>query len=244
MSHALAKLTALSPGRLMARASAVLVLGACGTAGAAPATFPSPGRPVASIVSPTWGDLSARDAAKEVEQIVARLHLRSGMTVADIGAGTGYDALRLAAIVGPGGSVIAEDVTPAYLKTLRASAQSRRIANLRIVLGASADPGLAPASIDAAIMVHMYHEIQDPYALLYNLAPAFRRGGLLGVEELDRPTQFHGTPPALLTCELQAVGYRRLGLAPLAGNLGYFAIFLAPKPGARPSPDSIKACHA
>jgi SAM-dependent methyltransferase len=219
-----------------------VILALSGSAHAATAVFPSPGRAVAPIVSATWGDLSARDAAREVEQIAARLHLRSGMTVADIGAGAGYDALRLAVIVGPRGSVIAEDVTPAYVQALRASVQSRRISNVRTILGAPDDPGLAPASIDAAIMVHMYHEIERPYALLYNLAPAFRRGGLLGVEELDRPTQFHGTPPGLLTCELRAVGYRRLGLSALAGNLGYFAIFAPPRSGARPRPETIKPC--
>ncbi len=210
---------------------------------AATAPFPSPARPVAPIVSATWGDFAARDAAREVEQIAGRLHLRSGMTVADIGAGAGYDALRLAAIVGPRGSVIAEDVTAAYLQTLRDSARAKRISNIRTVLGAPDAARLEPATIDAAIMVHMYHEIQHPYALLYALAPAFRRGGLLGVEELDRPTQFHGTPPALLTCELQAVGYRRLSLAQLTGNLGYFAVFAPPAPNARPRPDQIKVCR-
>ena len=222
---------------------AALILALCGTVNATTAGFPSPGRPVAPIVSATWGDLASRDADREVEQIAGRLHLRSGMTVADIGAGGGYDALRLAAIVGPGGSVIAEDVTPAYLQSLRGSAQARRIANIRTLIGGAADARLAPASIDAAIMVHMYHEIQYPYALLYNLVPAFRRGGLLGVEELDRATQFHGTPPALLTCELQAVGYRRLSLAQLTGNLGYFAVFAPPAPNARPRPDQIKVCR-
>jgi SAM-dependent methyltransferase len=229
-------------GKVRVPLLATLVLALCGAANAATLLFPLPRRAVAPIVSPTWGDLAARDAAGEVEQIAARLHLRSGMTVADIGAGDGYDTLRLAVIVAPAGSVIAEDVTPAYLQALRASARARRATNVRTVLGAPDDPGLAPASIDAAIMVHMYHEIQRPYALLYNLAPAFRHGGLLGVEELDRPTRFHGTPPALLTCELRAVGYRRLGLAPLTGNLGYFAIFAPPAAGARPRPERIEAC--
>ena len=104
---------------------ATLMLALSGTANAATLVFPSPGRPVAPIVSPTWGDLAARDEAREVEQIAARLRLRSGMTVADIGAGSGYDALRLAAIVGSAGSVIAEDVTPAYLRSLRDSARAR-----------------------------------------------------------------------------------------------------------------------
>ena len=213
---------------------------ACAAAGPA---FPLPQRPVAAIVSPTWGDSARRDAAREAEQIAGRLKLRPGMTVADIGAGSGYDSLRLARIVGPGGAVIAEDVTSRYLQTLRASADARRIGNIRIVVGSTGDPKLAPASIDAAIMVHMYHEIERPYELLYNLAPAFRRGGLLGIEEADRATEVHGTPPALLTCELAAVGYRQLSLAPMAGGMGYFAVFAPPAPGRRPAPERIRACR-
>lgn len=210
---------------------------------AAPPAFPLPQRPVAGIVSPIWGDDAFRDAAREVDQIVGRLNLRPGATVADIGAGSGYDTLRLARVVGPGGSVIAEDVTPGYLETLKASAAAQHLGNIHTVLGMVGDPKLAPRSIDAAIMVHMYHEIQRPYELLYNLAPAFRPGGRLGIEELDRPSEHHGTPPALLTCELGAVGYRQLSLAPLKGGLGYFAVFAAPGADRRPSPEHIKACR-
>ena len=205
--------------------------------------FPLPQRPVAPIVSPTWGDSARRDAAHEAEQIARRLRLRPGMTVADVGAGSGYDTLRLARIVGPGGSVIAEDVTALYLRALRASADALRLGNIRTVVGSPGDPKLPAGSIDAAIMVHMYHEIERPYELLYNLAPAFRRGGLLGIEEADRATEAHGTPPALLTCELRAVGYRPLSLAPMQGGMGYFAVFSPPEPGHRPSPEHIEACR-
>jgi predicted methyltransferase len=211
---------------------------------ASPQAFPLPQRPVAGIVSPAWGDSAKRDAADEAGQIARRLGLRPGMTVADIGAGSGYDSLRLAGIVRPGGSVIAEDVTARYLQALKASADARRLVNIRIVLGSAGDPKLAPGSIDAAIMVHMYHEIERPYELLYNLAPAFRPGGVLGIEEADRATEAHGTPPALLTCELRAVGYRPLSLAPMQGGMGYFAVFAPPGPGRRPRPDQIRACRA
>ena len=204
--------------------------------------FPQPARPVADIVSPSWGDPPHRDAAREAPQIAERLKLRPGMTVADIGAGSGYDTLRLSPLVGPRGTIVAEDVTPGYLQALKATVQSQRLGNVRTVLGAPDDARLPPGSIDAAIMIHMYHEIRQPYALLYTLAPAFRPGGRLGIEELDQPTPRHGTPPALLTCELQAVGYRRLSLAPLQGGLGYFAVFAPPAPGARPAPDRIKPC--
>jgi SAM-dependent methyltransferase len=210
---------------------------------ASPPAFPLPQRPVADIVSPTWGDSAKRDAAHEAEQIASRLRLRPGMTVADIGAGSGYDSLRLARIVRPGGAVIAEDVTARYLQALRASADAQHLANIRIVLGSPGDPKLPPGSIDAAIMVHMYHEIARPYELLYNLAPAFRRGGALGIEEADRATEAHGTPPTLLTCELRAVGYRPLSLSAMQGGMGYFAVFAPPDVRHRPPPDRIKACR-
>ena len=213
-------------------------------AAATAAAFPLVHRPVADIVSPTWGDAATRDAADEVGQIAARLGIRSGMTVADIGAGDGYDTVRLAKVVGPGGRVVAEDVTAPYLATLRASLAARSIRNVRTVIGSPGDPGLAPGSIDRAIMVHMYHEIARPYSLLHHLAVAFRPGGELGIEELDRPTQNHGTPPKLLTCELDAAGYHLVSLAPLKGGIGYFAVFAAPLTPKVASPRAAAACRA
>lgn len=200
-------------------------------------------RPVADIVSPMWSDQGHRDAAHEVEQIVARLHVSAGMRVADIGAGSGYDTLKLAKVVGVGGRIVAEDVTPAYLTELRHTVIAAGLQNIEIVQGAPGDPRLAPRSIDRAIMVHMYHEIQRPMTMLASLTPAFKPGGVLGIEELDRPTEAHGTPPKLLTCELAAAGYRLVSLKPLVGDIGYFAVFappLAPKPGAV---DRAKTCR-
>jgi len=195
---------------------------------AAPPASAEVARPVASIVSPIWSNPERRDAAHEVEQIAARLALRPGMTVADIGSGSGYDTLRLAKLVGPQGRVLAEDVTPQYLTDLRASVAAGGLKNVAVVLGTAGDPKLPSHAIDAAIMVHMYHEIQQPMALLAALAPAFKPGGRLGIEELDRPTLAHGTPPKLLVCELAAAGYRLVQMAPLDGGLGYFAVFRPP----------------
>ena len=200
------------------------------------------GRPVASIVSPIWSDPAHRDAAHEVDQIAGRLHLTAGMHIADIGAGSGYDTVKLSKLVGPSGRVYAEDVTPAYVQDLRRTIAAEKLNNVEVVLGSAGDPLLPPRSIDAAIMVHMYHEIQEPMALLAKLAPAFKTGGRLGVEELDRPTQDHGTPPKLLACELAAAGYHLVEMSGLSGNIGYFAVFRAP---AEPRPNAVvdaKAC--
>ena len=210
--------------------------------GAPADSFPAAGRPVAPIVSPTWGDSNQRDAAHEVEQIVSRLKLHAGETVGDLGAGQGYDTLRLAHVLGPQGRVVAEDVDPLALKTLQAAAQQRQLSNVVIALGEPQDPRLPPRSLDAAILVHMYHEIAHPYAFLYNLAAALRPGARVGVEELDRPTPAHGTPPAMLRCEFEAVGYRQISVGPLQGGLGYFAVFAAPP--SPPAPQRIRACRA
>jgi hypothetical protein len=79
-------------------------------------------------------------------------------------------------------------------------------------------------------------------AILASLAPAFKPGGLLGIEELDRPTQAHGTPPKLLTCELAAAGYRLVDLKPLEGGLGYFAVFAPPATAKLGAVKAARAC--
>jgi hypothetical protein len=89
----------------------------------------------------------------------------------------------------------------------------------------------------------MYHEVEQPYAFLYNLAPALKAGGRVAVVDLDRDTASHGTPRALLRCELEAVGYRQISTTTLKGDIGYLAVFEAPAAEARPEPGSIRACR-
>ena len=81
--------------------------------------FPKPDRPVADIVSPIWHDEKERDNANESTQLVRLLGIKSGLTLADIGAGSGYYVVRLSPIVGPQGRIIAEDVVPKYLRGLQ-----------------------------------------------------------------------------------------------------------------------------
>jgi hypothetical protein len=83
--------------------------------------------------------------------------------------------------------------------------------NVTISLGEPHDPRLPAHSLDAAILVHMYHEIAQPYGLLYNLVPALKPSARVGIVDAIGPTSEHGTPPSLLRCELAAVGYREIG---------------------------------
>lgn len=202
--------------------------------------FPAPDRPVAPVVSSTWSSSPNRDAADESGQLIRSLGIMPGMAVADIGAGSGYHSLRLSPAVGPKGVVYAEDIVETYLSSLRREARGRGLSNIRIVVGTPDDPKLAPASVDRAVMVHMYHEIANPYGVLWRLAPALRPGGQVGVIDLDRPIGQHGVPPALLRCEFEAVGYRLVSTQTLEGGVGYLSIFEPPK--VRPAPTEIKPC--
>jgi SAM-dependent methyltransferase len=215
-----------------------------GPAGAPAALFPKPDRPVADIVAPIWHSEKERDAADEPGQLVRLLGIRPGTILADIGAGSGYLTVRFAPIVGPQGRIFAQDIEPSYLKDLGKRVKALKLKNVTVGLGEAHDPRLPPDSVDVAIMVHMYHEISDPYALLYNLAPTFKRGGRLGVVDSPAETSRHGTPPALLACELAAVGYRQIAVHSLAGSDTYLAIFSPPAPDARKRPADIVTCKA
>ncbi|WP_336485438.1 methyltransferase domain-containing protein [Methylobacterium nigriterrae] len=213
-----------------------------GPAGAPASAFPKPDRPVAEIVAAQWALEKERERADEFGQVVRLMGIRPGETVADIGAGSGYYALRLAGAVGPEGRVLAEDVIPRYLAGLSRRVRRAGLANIAVVRGEPHDPRLEPASVDAALLVHMYHEIGQPYGLLHNLAAAMKPGGRVGIVDSDDIPARHGTPPALLRCELAAAGYRETGYTVLEGGVGYLAIFEAPAPDRRPDPRTIRPC--
>lgn len=208
------------------------------------AAFPNPDRPVADIVSPIWHNEKERDAAGEARQLVGLLSIKSGMTVADIGAGSGYYVVRLSPIVGPHGRIIAEDVVPQYLRGLRRRVREFGLRNVVISLGEPHDPRLPANSLDIAILVHMYHEITQPYGLLYNLVPALKPGARVGIVDAYAPTFAHGTPPDLLRCELAAVGYRQINVDRLTGSNAYLAIFAPPSVASRTPPEAMSACKA
>lgn len=204
--------------------------------------YPLPYRPVAEIVTDLWSSEEERDAARETEQVFAATGVKRGMTIADIGAGSGYYVTRLSPVVGPQGRVYGEDVVAEYLKGLQQRVDRMGLKNVTTVLGAVDDPKLPARSLDLAFLVHMYHEIEQPYGLLHRLAGSFKPGGRLAITDADRKPENHGTPPALLKCELAAVGYRQVSIQTLKGGVGYLAIFEPPSPERLPDPKAITPC--
>ena len=205
-----------------------------------PGPFPAADRPVAPIVSPRWSTEDARDKAGEAADVMRKAAVGAGMTVADIGAGEGYYTIRLAQQVGKTGRVLAEDIVPAVRDQLADRVARERLDNVSVRLGAVADPKLPPNSFDRVLLVHMYHEIQQPYEFLWRLRPSLKAAGEVIVVDANRPTQYHGTPPELLKCEFAAVGYVQVETADMPSAGGYLAAFRVSGP--RPQPSAIKVC--
>jgi len=228
------------------RAACLTALAVLLTAATAPvrdaAGFPAPDRPVASVVSPIWATEPERDARRETQQVFAAMDIKPGMTVADVGAGSGFYTVRLSPVVGPAGKVLAEDITPSYLADLQKRVTGLKLANVTVVQGDVADAKLPAASVDIALLIHMYHEIGQPYGLMYRLAASMKPGGRVGIVDRDAATPDHGTPPSLLRCEMEAVGYRQISVRTLTGDVGYLAIFAAPAVSALPRPQAIVPC--
>lgn len=202
--------------------------------------FPPADRPVAPTVSTTWSTEDARDRVNEAEDVMNAADVRLGMTVADIGAGDGYYTIRLAPRVGESGRVLAQDIIPEVIERLADRVARERLDNVSLKLGAVDDPRLPENSFDRVFMVHMYHEIGEPYAFLWRLRPALREGGQVIVVDGDRPVADHGTPFRLLVCEFEAVGYKLLSYNDKQQAGGYLARFVPT--GKRPEPEDIKVC--
>ena len=142
--------------------------------------------------------------------------------------------------MGKDGRVLAQDIVPAVRDALAERVSRQRIDNVSVKLGTPSDPKLPENSFDRVFMVHMYHEIAQPYEFLWRLRPALKPGGLVVVVDANRSTQNHGTPPLLLRCEFAAVGYTQVGWEEMPSAGGYLATFQLA--GSRPEPAAIRAC--
>jgi len=202
--------------------------------------FPRAYRPVSQAGSNQFSTEVARDSVNEAQTVMDLAQIAPGMTVADIGAGEGYYTVRLAQRVGARGRVLAQDIDAEAMQRLGLRVERERLDNVSIKPGAVDDPRLPDASFDRIFLVHMYHEVTEPYAFLWRMRPALRPGGRVIVVDLDRPTGEHGIPPALLFCEFSAVGFRLTQFVRKPELQGYYAQFEAS--GKRPAPSAIRTC--
>jgi len=202
--------------------------------------FPRPYRPVSELSGNAFSTEEQRDDRNEAQTVMDLAGIAPGMTVADIGAGDGYYTVRLADRVGAGGRVLAQDIDAGARDRLAQRVLRERLDNVSVRLGTPDDPKLPENSFDRIFLVHMYHEVEEPYAFLWRLRPALREHGQVVVVDVDRPTDEHGIPPRLLFCEFEAVGFRLVEFVSKPELAGYYAQFEAV--GERPAPDAINPC--
>lgn len=126
-----------------------------------------------------WLERAERDREEGGRLLPALLRLRTGRVVADVGAGTGWHARRFARAVAPGGRVLATDVQPQMLRLLDENARREGLDNVEPVRATPLDSGLAPGSVDLAVMVDVYHELEFPYEVTASVVAALRPGGEL-----------------------------------------------------------------
>ena len=138
------------------------------------------GREIAQVMGwqgAAWLEREEREREERTDLLLAELALKPGMVVADVGAGTGYIARRMAAQVGPAGIVYAVDVQPEMLRLLQSLAAQAKLAQIKPLLGAVDDVRLPASSLDLAIMVDVYHELEFPREVLASIVRALKPGG-------------------------------------------------------------------
>src|SRR4051812_20998245 len=186
--------------KALALGATLLLLAACRAEPREP-RFPTAHRDVAPIVGDTFSTEDARDRVGEAEEVMQLAELKPGMSVADVGAGEGYYTVRLAPAVGKKGRVLAEDIMPQVRDQLSDRVQRQQLDNVAVKLGTPDNPMLPAESFDRVLLVHMYHEVQSPYAFLWHVRDGVKPEGLVVVVDADRPVSHHGIPPAQVKCE-------------------------------------------
>lgn len=157
-------------------------------------------------------DDPARDAWQKPAAVVAAMAIAPGMTVADVGAGTGYFEPHLSSAVGDGGKVLAIDIEPDMVRFTNERAKREGLANVEARLGAPADPKLEAASVDRVLVVDTWHHVEDRAAYAKKLAAALRPGGVVFIVDFTKESP-HGPPAnARLTPEEVSADLRGAGL--------------------------------
>jgi len=182
--------------------------------------------------TPYAGDLNifedpGRDQRLQIDHVMDLLHITAGTTVADIGAGGGWFTVRAARRVAPTGQILAEDINPKYIESIRQRAQREHLNNIQEVLGTADDPHLAPNTLDAALMLKVYHEIANPQVLLAHLRTAMKPHARFGIIDRNGNGADHGLNEAIVRKEVEHAGFKQVGRYDFtkADGQDYFLIF-------------------
>jgi ubiquinone/menaquinone biosynthesis C-methylase UbiE len=126
----------------------------------------------------SWLERPERVKEEEPAKLIEALAVKEGMTVADVGAGSGYHSFLLSPLVGEKGKVIASDIQPEMIKMITDKAKKKNVKNIQTVKGTAKDPKL-PEGVDLILMVDVYHEFEFPFEMTEKMVDALKPGGRL-----------------------------------------------------------------
>ncbi len=168
-----------------------------------------------------------RDKSQKPEEIIAALDIRPGMSVADIGTGTGYMLPFLSRAVGNKGKVYGEDIQTDFLDRAKTKVADDKLANVEFILGNDTDPKLKRGSLDIELVLDVYHHFDYPDKMLANLASGLKRGGHLVIIDFykkDRPDHIRLEHDDVIK-EIEANGFKVTSQRDKIGNNQYMVTF-------------------
>ncbi len=165
----------------------------------------------------SWPGGGFNASGPEMPRLKQALALRTGMMVADVGAGKGQLTLALAVAVGSAGHVFSSEIDPTRLRALREAVAEARLSNVTVVEAKISESGLPAGCCDAIVLRRVYHHVTDPAATNASLLRALRPGGLLAVIDIPPPLLFLdrstlGIAPQIVMDEVTASGFEMLQL--------------------------------
>jgi SAM-dependent methyltransferase len=167
-----------------------------------------------------WGT----DDAALADEIATLLALKSGSTVAEVGAGHGQMAIRMAQRVGPSGHVYASEIDPQRVAEIQQRARDAGLDNLTVVTASPTDSGLPAACCEGVYMIGVYHHLTDPAATDASIFRALKPGARLLVDDFP-PTLWlalfkvkgvpanrggHGVTDRITASELSGAGFHQV----------------------------------
>jgi ubiquinone/menaquinone biosynthesis C-methylase UbiE len=144
------------------------------------------GREIAMVMgygAAGWLERKERAKEEDPEKLLKALEIKEGMTVADVGAGSGYHTFLIAPLVGAKGKVIASDIQQEMLDLITKKAKRLNVTNVETVKGTTTDPKLPAGKVDLILMVDVYHEFEHPFEMTEKLVDALAPGGRLAFVE-------------------------------------------------------------
>jgi len=125
-----------------------------------------------------WLERSEREKEENVSSLIKNMKIKSNEVIADIGAGSGYHAFRIASLV-TNGLVYAVDIQPEMLMAIEKTKEFKKVENIKTILGTEKTVELPKNSVDKILMVDVYHEFSFPVEMINSIKNALKPNGEL-----------------------------------------------------------------